>query len=69
MCRVIVLMQERVVIALHRIGSGNQLQTIRNIYEVYKSTLSKIIRKFCRVVRKHFSTNFYANPSESQLRV
>ena len=40
---VIILVQEKVAISLHRLGSGDGLQNI-NLYEVYESTLSKIIK-------------------------
>ena len=51
--RVTVPMQERVAMSFHRLDSGDRLQNIRNLYGVYKSILSKIVREFCRVVRKH----------------
>jgi len=51
--RVSVPVQERIAMSLHRLGSGDGLQSIGDLYGVHKSTLSKIVRDFCRVVRKH----------------
>ena len=53
----------------HRLGSGDDLQSIGDFYGVYKSILSKIIKEFCRVVRKHLQPIYVQTPSESQFRV
>lgn len=67
--RVIVPIQERVVMSSHRLGSGDDLQSIGDFYGVYKSILSKIIKEFCRVVRKHLQPIYEQTPSESQFRI
>lgn len=44
---------ERVAMSLHKLGSDDRLQNMRDLYKVHKSTLSKIGRECCKVVRKH----------------
>ena len=48
-----------VAMSLHRLGSDNGLQNIRNLYGVYMSLLSKILGEFCRLVRKHLLPVLY----------
>ena len=36
---------------------------------IYKSTLSKIVRKFCRAVRNHLRPTFVQTPSGLQFRI
>jgi hypothetical protein len=55
--------------SLHRLGGGDGLQSIGDLYDVHKTTLSKIVREFYRVVRKHLQHVFIQTPSKSQLRV
>ena len=51
--RITIPVQEKIKKTLHRLGSANGLQNIWELYEVHKNTLSKIVSKFCRIVRKH----------------
>ena len=67
--RLIIPMQERVAMSLHRLHNGNELQSIRDLYEVHKSTLSKMMREFCRVVRKHLQHVFVQTLDESHFRI
>ena len=67
--KVTVPVQERIAMSLHRLGSGDGLQSIGDLYGVYMSTLSKIVRKFCRVVRKHLQHMFIQTPSKLQFRI
>jgi hypothetical protein len=67
--RVSVPVQERIAMALHRLGSGDGLQTIGDLYGVHKSTLSIIVREFCRAMRKYLQPVFVQTPSKSQFRV
>jgi hypothetical protein len=67
--RITVPVQERIAMSLHRLGSGDGLQTIGDLYGVHKSTLSIIVREFCRAVRKYLQSVFVQTPSESQFRV
>ena len=66
--RGIVSVQYYVVILLHRLGSGDGLQNIGDFYEVYKSTLSKIVKKYFRVVGEHLQHRFGQTPNESMGR-
>ena len=61
--------QDRIAMSLHRLGSGDGLQTIGDLYGVHKSTISIVVREFCRAVRKHLQPVFVQTPSESQFRV
>ena len=65
----IVLMQEKVVMSLYRLDIGGGLQSIGDLYEMYKGTLSEIIREFCRIVRKHLQPIFVQTPNESKFRI
>jgi hypothetical protein len=56
--KVTVPVQERIAMSLHRLGSGDGLQTIGDLYGVYKNTLSIIVREFCRAVRKYLQPVF-----------
>ena len=38
------MMQDNVVMSLHRLGSGDGLQSIQNLYGVHNYTLSTIVR-------------------------
>ena len=62
-------MQDRIAMSLHQLGSGNELQTIGDLYGVHKNTLSIVLRGFWRAVRKHLQPVFVQIPSESQFRV
>ena len=55
--------------SLHRLGNGDGLQSIGDLYGVHKSSLSKIVRKFCRVVRKYLQSVFLQTLDESQFGV
>ena len=59
---IIMSIQERNTMSLHRLGSDDEMQNIRDLYGVHNSTLSKIVREFC-------SKFFVQTSSESQFRV
>ena len=63
--RVTVPVQEKIAMLLHRLGSGNGLQTIGDFYRVYKNTLSIIVREFCKAVKKYLQPVFVQTLSES----
>ena len=67
--RITLLAQERVAISSHRLDSSNRLQSIGDLYIVHKRTLSKILREFCKVVRKHIKPIFVSIPSQLQFKV
>lgn len=54
--------------SLHRLNSNDVLQSIRDLYEVHKNTLSKNLRKYGRDVKKHFQLVFMQTPNVSQFR-
>ena len=61
--------QDKITMSLHRLRSGDRLQTIGDLYGVHKNTLSIVVKEFCRTVRKHLQSFFVQTPSESQFRV
>jgi hypothetical protein len=67
--RVKVPVQDRIAMSLHRLGSGDGLQTIGDLYGVHKSTLSIVVREFCKTVRKHLQLVFVQTTSESQFKI
>ena len=67
--RVTIPVQKREVISLHRLGVGNGLQSIRDLYGVHKSILLKIVREFCKAIRKHLQPLFVQTMNESQFRI
>ena len=67
--RVTVPVQDMIAISLHRLESGDGLQTICDLYGVHKSTLSIVARESFRAVRKQLQPIFVQTPSESQFRV
>lgn len=54
--------------SLHRLGSDDRLQNIRNLYGVHKSLLSKIIRTFGKVVRRYLQPIFVQTLNELQFK-
>ena len=62
--RIMVPVQERIVMSLHLLGNGNGLQTKGDLYGVHKNTLSIIVREFCKAVRKYLQPVFVQIPSE-----
>ena len=67
--RVTVPVQEMIAMSLHQLGSDDELQITDDLYGVHKSTLSIIVREFCRDVRKYLQPFFVRTPSDSQFRV
>jgi hypothetical protein len=63
--RVTTPVQERGAMSLHRLDSGDGLQSIGDLYRVYKSTLSNTMREFYKVVSKHLQHVFVQTPHES----
>ena len=55
--------------SLHKLCGGDGLQNIRDLYGLYKNTLSDIMKKFCRTVRKYLQHVFVQTPNESQCRI
>ena len=63
-----VSVEKRVAISLVRLGSGNGLQIVGDLFGVAKCTVSRIVREFCSTVRLHLQKRFVKFPSESKLR-
>jgi hypothetical protein len=57
--RVTVLVQDRIAMSLHQLGSGDELQTIGDLYGVHKSKISIIVRDFCRAVENIYNRFLY----------
>ena len=56
-------MQEMIAMSLHRLGDG--LQSIGDLYEVQKNTLSIVVREFWRAIRKLLQPVFVQTLNES----
>jgi hypothetical protein len=63
-----ITVERRVAMSLVRLGSGNGLQIVGDLFGVAKSTVSKIVRDFCRMVRLHLQKKFVTFPSEYKFR-
>ena len=50
---------------LHKLGKGNESQSIGDPYEVHKSISSEIVWEICRVVMKHLESVFVQTLSKS----
>ena len=55
--------------SLHKWDSDNGLQSIKNLYGIHKSTLSKLVKEFWRVVKKYLQPVFVKTIDESQFRI
>ena len=61
--------ETRIAISLSRLGTGNGQLLIGDLYGVAESTVSIIVREFCKAVRQHLQRILVQMPSESQFRV
>ena len=50
--------ESRIVMSLQRLGTGNTLCIVKEVYGVVESTISKIVRNFCRLVGVHLQWTF-----------
>ena len=46
-------LETRIAISLSRLGTGNEQLLIGDVYGVAESTVSVIVREFCKAVRQH----------------
>ena len=53
--RIYVPVKEMIAMSLHKLGSADGLQRIRNLYGVHKRMLSNIIRFFIEFLRSNFN--------------
>jgi hypothetical protein len=61
--------ETRIAISLSRLGTGNGQLLIGDLYGVVESTVSIIVREFCKAVRQHLQRILVQMPSESQFRI
>ena len=61
--------ETRIAISLSRLGTGNGQLLIGDLYGVAESTVSIIVKEFCKAVRQHLQRILVQIPSESQFRV
>ena len=64
-----ILIVSRVAMSLQRFGIGNVFYTMREVYGMVKSAISKIVRNFCRLVKVHLQCTFMQFPNLAQFRV
>ena len=63
-----ITVERRVAMSLMRLGSGNGLQIVGDLFGVAKSTVSVIVEDFCRMVRLHLQKKFVTFPNEYKFR-
>ena len=61
--------ETRIAISLSRLGTGNKQLLIGDLYEVAESTVSIIVREFCKAMMQHLHQILVQMSSESQFRV
>ena len=55
--------------SLQRLEIGNTLCTVGEVYGVVESTISEIVRIFCKLVRVHLQGTFVQFPSPALFRI
>lgn len=61
--------EERVAMSLARLGTGDGLRMVGEVYGVAECTISRIVREFCKMVRLHLQKIFIQVPNENKFRV
>lgn len=61
--------ENRIAMSLQKLGTGNTLCTVGEVYGMAENTILKIVRNFCRLVRVHLQGTFVQFPSPTQFRV
>ena len=61
--------EDRIAMSLARLGTGDGLRVIGEVYGVAESTISIIVRDFCKMVRLHLQKIFIQIPNEDKFRV
>lgn len=54
--------------ALARLGSGNSLQMVGELYGVVENTTSIMVREFCEAIREHLKPRCFLKPTAAQLK-
>jgi hypothetical protein len=67
--RATISVETRIAVSLCRLGTGNGLLLVGEVYGIAECTVSCIIREFCKVVRKHLIRILVQFPNESQFKV
>ena len=55
--------------SLARLGTRDGLCMIREVYRVAESTISAIVKEFCKMMRLNLQKIFIQTPNKSKLRV
>ena len=61
--------EERVAMSLARLGIGDGMRMVGEVYWVAECTISRIVREFCKIVRLHLQKIFIQVPNENKFRV
>jgi hypothetical protein len=67
--RVAIFVETRIAVSLCRLGTGNGLLLIGEVYGIAECIASCIVREFFKAVRKHLLRVLVQFPSESQFKV
>jgi hypothetical protein len=67
--RAAISVETRIAVSLCRLGTGNRLLLVGEVYGIAQCTTSCIVREFCKVVRKHLLRVLVQFLSESQFKV
>ena len=55
--------------SLARLGIGDGMRMVGEVYWVAECTISRIVREFCKIVRLHLQKIFIQVPNENKFRV
>ncbi len=61
--------EERVAMSLARLGTGDGLRMVGEVYGVAEYTISRIVREFYKMVRLHLQKIFIQVPNKNRFRV
>ena len=63
------MIESRVVMSLQRLGIGNSFCTMREVYGMDESIISKIVRNFCRLVKVYLQCIFMQFTSLAMFKI
>jgi hypothetical protein len=55
--------------SLAKLGTGDGLHMVGEVYGVAECTISGIVKEFCKMVRLHLQKIFIQTPNENRLRI
>jgi hypothetical protein len=64
-----IFVEEKVAMSLARLGTGDGLHMVGEVYGIVECTISGIVKEFCKMVRLHLQKIFIQTPYENRLRV